>query len=166
MPKTKTQEVVFSLLMAFAMTYAMELYNLSLNAHGLHGKLFLEVFHDLFFMMFLVLIMEKLIAGKLARKAAFRMVTPGKDHPFLITLAIQCCTVWLMCPLMSLAAVLLFKQPGTDFLAIWLQTVAFNFPMAFFWQLFFAGPVVRYLLRCLFPEKETTSSKKNDLAQI
>lgn len=167
MPKTKLQEAIFTLLMAFAMTYAMELYNLSLNAHGLHSGLFLEVFHDVFFMALIVILMEKLIAGRLAKKAAFRIVTPGKDHPFLITLSIQCCTVWLMCPLMSLVATLLFKQPGSEFPAVWLQTIALNFPMAFFWQIFFAGPVVRFLFRCLFPEKKiSASSQESRLKEV
>ncbi len=29
----------------------------------------------------------------------------------------------------------------------WLQTAARNFPMALFWQLFYAGPFVRFVFR-------------------
>ena len=29
-----------------------------------------------------------------------------------------------------------------------------NFPMAFFWQLIYAGPIVRFIFRHIFPEKE------------
>ncbi|MFR1617115.1 MAG: hypothetical protein ACLSUM_07075 [Dysosmobacter welbionis] len=35
--------------------------------------------------------------------------------------------------------------------ALWLQTVVCNFPMAFFWQIFFCGPLVRRLFRLLVP---------------
>ena len=38
---------------------------------------------------------------------------------------------------MSLAATILFKDAGNQFVAVWLQTTAFNFPMAFFWQLIY-----------------------------
>ncbi len=150
MPKTKFQEVVFSLLMAFAMVYAMELYNLALNAGGLTNQLFLQVFHDLVLLVCIVILLEKLIAGPLARKCAFQLFTPGVDKPVFVTLAVSVCTVCLMCPMMSCIATLLFQHPGNQFLAFWLQTTAKNFPMALCWQLFFAGPLVRFLFRRLF----------------
>ena len=37
MPRTRTQRIVFSILMAFAMVYGMELYNQALLAGGLSG---------------------------------------------------------------------------------------------------------------------------------
>lgn len=42
----------------------------------------------------------------------------------------------------------------------WFQTAARNFPMALFWQLFYAGPFVRFVFRkvCKFTEKR----KKNE----
>ena len=46
------------------------------------------------------------------------------------------------------------KDAGKQFVAVWLQTTAFNFPMAFFWQLIYAGPIVRFIFRHIFPEKE------------
>lgn len=55
-----------------------------------------------------------------------------------------------MCPLMSLAATIIFKNPGVEFVAVWLETTALNFPMALCWQLFFAGPIVRFIFRQLF----------------
>ena len=44
---------------------------------------------------------------------------------------------------MSFAAILLFKNSGSEIIAVWLQTTALNFPMALCWQIFFAGPFVR-----------------------
>lgn len=150
MPKTKLQDIVFSIMMAIAMTYAMELYNLSLLNKGLTNQLFLEVFQDMFFMAIIVVLLEKLIAGRTARKLAFRFMTPGIDKPIFVTLAIQCFTICLMSPMMSLVATLLFKHPGSQILAVWLQTLVFNLPFAFFWQIFFAGPLVRFLFRVIF----------------
>ena len=67
---------------------------------------------------------------------------------FLIA-AISCLSAWMMCPLMSLAATLLFKHAGVQVIAVWFETTAKNFPMALLWQLFFAGPLVRFVFRHL-----------------
>lgn len=152
MPKTKFQDFIFSLMMGFAMTYVMELYNLSLNHGGLENQIFIDVFQDVFLMMIIVICMEKLIAGRTARKLAFRIVDPESDKPIFVTLAIQCLTVCFMSPMMSLIATLIFKHPGQQVIAVWLQTLTFNFPLAFFWQIFFAGPLVRFLFKKIFPQ--------------
>lgn len=47
MPRTKLQELIFSVMMAIAMLYAMELYNRAIESGGLTKLLFLEVFNDL-----------------------------------------------------------------------------------------------------------------------
>lgn len=62
---------------------------------------------------------------------------------------------------MSLAATILFKDAGNQFVAVWLQTTAFNFPMAFFWQLIYAGPIVRFIFRHIFPERKRKRSDSN-----
>ena len=63
-----------------------------------------------------------------------------------------------MCPLMSFAATILFKNAGSQFVAVWLQTTAMNFPMAFFWQLIYAGPIVRFIFRHIFRENEAVQA--------
>lgn len=67
-------------------------------------------------------------------------------------LAISVVSIILMCPCMSLAATLLFKNAGSQIIAVWLQTTVMNFPMAFFLQLCFAGPVVRFAFGKIFRE--------------
>ncbi len=87
------------------------------------------------------------------------MVTPGMDKPIFVTLARASVTVAWMCPIMSFWAALLFKHPGSELIPVWLQTLACNFPMAFFWQIFFCGPLVRFLFRTIFrPERGTLSA--------
>ena len=61
----------------------------------------------------------------------------------MMILAISTMSVCLMCPLMSLTATILFKNAGTEIVAVWLQTTAMNFLVALCWQIFFAGPFVR-----------------------
>ena len=97
-------------------------------------------------------ILEFFVVDNLAHKLAFRMVTP-QDRPIVITLAISVMIICIMCPVMSLIATLLFKNAGSQFAAVWLQTTFMNFPVAFFWQLMYCGPLIRLIFRNLFPEK-------------
>lgn len=150
MPKTKFQEVVFTIMMVFVMVYAMICYNISLNIGGMANHVFLDAFHELVIMGPIAFILDFFLYGSLSKKMAFRIVNPAEDKPIMIILAISSITVCLMCPSMSLATTLLFKNAGTEFIAVWLQTTALNFPMAFFWQIFFAGPLVRKIFGAIF----------------
>ena len=150
MPKTKFQEVVFTIMMVFVMVYAMICYNISLNIGGMANHVFLDAFHELVIMGPVAFILDFFLYGSLSKKLAFRIVNPAEDKPIMIILAISSITVGLMCPSMSLVATLLFKNPGKEVIAIWLQTTALNFPMAFFWQIFFAGPLVRKIFGGIF----------------
>ena len=142
MPKTKAQKCVFSLLMAFIMVYGMETYNHVIA--GLGAASFMLPVDELLALMLAVIILQELIAGRLARKIAFHFVRPDKHKTFTIVIATQIATVSLMCPLMSFVATLVFKRGILMPLAEkWLLTVAVNMPMAMLWQLFVAGPIVR-----------------------
>ena len=102
----------------------------------------------------------------MARRMALRLVCVERDPQILVTLAVSSMTVCLMCPLMSLFSVALFQHPGVQLPAAWLQSAALSFPMALCWQLFFAGPAVRFVFRLLLcrphavpvPEQSTESS--------
>lgn len=154
MPKTKFQEIIFTIIMVIVMVYALVVYNISLDKGGLTNEVFLIAFGELVIMGIVGFILEMLIAGPLAKKLAFRLVTPGKDKPIFVILAVSAMTVCLMCPMMSFVAVVLFKGVDAQLLSKWIQTSVMNFPMAFCWQIFFAGPFVRWIFGHLFPEKE------------
>ena len=136
--------------MVFVMVYAMICYNISLNIGGMANHVFLDAFHELVIMGPVAFILDFFLYGSLSKKLAFRIVNPAEDKPIMIILAISSITVCLMCPSMSLVATLLFKNPSKEVIAIWLQTTALNFPMAFFWQIFFAGPLVRKIFGAIF----------------
>ena len=51
--------------------------------------------------------------------------------------------ICIMCPTMSLVATLLFKA----------HTFGCNLPMAFFWQMFYCGPLSRLIFRALFKKQ-------------
>ena len=155
MPKTKFQEVVFTILMVFVMVYAMICYNIALNIGGMSNEFFLSAFHELVIMGPAAFVLDFFIVGNLAKKKAFQIVRVGQDNPFHLVLAISVVSVIWMCPLMSLAATILFQHPGKQIISMWLQTTVFNFPMALCWQLFFAGPLVRFVFGRIFREKAT-----------
>lgn len=138
MPKTKFQNVVFTLMMSFLMVYAMICYNISMNIGGMTNQVFLMAFHEMIIMWPAAFILEFFLVDHLAHKLAFRMVTPH-DRPIVITLAISIMIIAIMCPIMSFIATLLFKNAGKEFVAVWLQTTFLNFPVAFFWQLMYCG---------------------------
>lgn len=138
--------------MAFVMVYAMVCYNIAIDKGGMSNEIFLIAFHEIPIMWPIAIILEMFVFEKLAIKLAFRFINPEKDNPFFITLGISCMIVCLMCPTMSLIATLLFAHPGSQLIAVWLQKLALNFPMALCWQVFFAGPGVRNFFR-LFEKK-------------
>lgn len=154
MPKTKFQEVILTVLMVFVMVYAMICYNIALNIGGLDESVFLSAFHELVIMAPAAFILDFFFVGNIAKKTAFRIVDPARENPFHLVLAISAVSVMWMCPLMSLVAVILFKDAGINFIPVWLQTVALNFPMAFFWQICYAGPFVRFIFRLVFSGQE------------
>nr|WP_296045456.1 DUF2798 domain-containing protein [uncultured Blautia sp.] len=159
MPKNKFQEVVFTVIMVFFMVYGMICYNICLNTGGMSNEVFLAAFHELVIMGPIAFILDFFIVSKLAFACANRMVNVRSCHPFSMILAISVASIAFMCPLMSLAATILFKNAGSEFVAVWLETTVFNFPMAFFLQLIYAGPVVRFIFRCIFREKESVKAK-------
>lgn len=150
MPQTKVQDVIFTAMMVLVMVYAMVCYNIALDRGGMTLQVFRLAVQELPVMALIAFLLEFFLVGRAAKALAFRMVVLERDPAILVILAISAVTVCLMCPLMSLFAVLLFQQAGSELLAVWVQTTVLNFPMALCWQIFFAGPVVRLVFRVLF----------------
>lgn len=150
MPRSRVQHIVFSILMAFAMVYGMELYNQTLMAGGLTTSLFTAPFADIIPFMVAVIVLETLIGGRVAARLVDRLLEPDCSPTVFTVILRGAFTCWTMCPMMSMIATLAFKQPAvSELVATWLQTTVLNFPMALLWQLFIAGPAVRALIHVL-----------------
>ena len=155
MPKSLGQEILFTILMVFVKVYAMVCYNIALAMGGLSNSVFLLAFHELPIMMPIAFLLDLIIVGPIAKKITFSKFNPEQTNPVFIILSISISSVWLMCPLMSLAATILFKGGfQKEMVSIWLQTTALNYPMAAFWQLLVAGPLVRRLFGLMFRMKK------------
>jgi hypothetical protein len=150
MPKNKFQDVIFTIIMATIMVYGMVVYNVALNTGGVTGMTFVMALHELPIMVPVAFILEFFIVGKIAKMLAFTVVKPT-DRPQVITYAISICICCIMCPVMSLIATFLFKEPS---FGTWVETWVFNFPMAICWQMFYCGPLVRLIFRSIFREKK------------
>jgi hypothetical protein len=81
-----------------------------------------------------------------------------KTNPVIFETTIICATVGIMVPIMSGIASLLYYPYYAGFnvltwLANWLKLICFNFPFAYFTQLFFIQPLVRTIFKFLYKRK-------------
>ncbi len=112
--------------------------------------------------------LECTMGSPLSFKLACKNFDPKETHPVIFESAIICATVGLMVPIMSLLATA-FYYPYYNgfnvmtFLANWLKLMCFNFPFAFFTQLFFIQPCVRKVFGLIFGERKHKAAKKVDL---
>jgi hypothetical protein len=153
MPKTKFQDFIFTIIMVIVMVYAMVCYNISINIGGMSNKVFIMALGELPIMGAIAFLLEFLLIGHITKKIAFNMVNPKETKPILMIIIISSLTVCFMCPLMSFFATVLFNYSGIgNLLANWFEITVKNFPMALCWQIFYAGPFVRFIFRKIFKE--------------
>ena len=180
MPKNQFQRTVFAFLTVLITVHAYVFYSLyvvngetlvrvtgagsvlgAIRAQGgvyMFGRM-LPIWAVVLVEFCLAFTLENLVGSPSSFRLACRVFDPKTSHPMLFETAIICATVGIMCPSMSLLAAALYYPYYAGFnvwtfLANWLKLVCFNFPFAFFTQLFFIQPAVRTLFRLLFrPEQ-------------
>lgn len=161
MPRTKTQGIIFGVIMSYAMTYGMEVYNNAFNMGGvsaISGAVFVSALKETTFMGLLVIVISSLWGNKAGARFAAKHCDPTSDNPYFCQLMRQVGTIAFMCPAMSLVATLLFHYILGDAALVqlpflWIGTVLRNFPMAFFWNMFAAAPFTHWLAHRLFQEE-------------
>ena len=109
-------------------------------------------------------LLENLLGSPLSFKLACKVFDPRTSHPMMFETAIICATVGIMCPAMSFIAAWLYYPYYAGFnmwtlLANWLKLVCFNFPFAYFSQLFFIQPFVRVAFKALFKKQLAGENK-------
>ncbi|MCR5588095.1 MAG: hypothetical protein K6F72_00590 [Bacteroidales bacterium] len=106
------------------------------------------------------------MGSPLAFRLASRKFDPRRNHPMIFESAVITATVCLMCPSMSLLADA-FYYPyyegfnGVDFLCHWFRLVCYNLPFAYFSQMFFVQPFVRFAIRKIFPTNIAERNERN-----
>ena len=110
--------------------------------------------------------LECTVGSPLSFKLACRKFDPRQTHPVIFESVIINATVGIMCPAMSFLATFLYFPYAWEnltiftFLAHWAKLVIFNFPFAFFTQMFFIQPFVRFCFRRIFA-KDIAMREKN-----
>ena len=176
MPKNQFQRMVFAFLTVVITVHAYVFYSL----YVVNGNLLMEVtgansvihaintqggvymFGTMLPIWAVVLIefcfaygLECILGSPMSFKMASKMFDPRKNHPMIFETVIISCTVLIMCPAMSFIAAWLYYPYYAGFniftlLANWIKLVCYNFPFAFFSQVFFIQPAVRLLFGKLF----------------
>ena len=176
MPKNQFQRMMFALLTVIITVHAYVFYSLyvvnggtfmaltgktgvieAINAMGgvsMFGKL-VPIWAIVLIEFCCAYLLEIVLGSPLSFKLACKVFNPKETHPVLFETAIICATVGIMCPAMSFLAAFMYYPYFSGFnvftlLANWLKLVCFNFPFAFFTQLFFIQPLVRTLFKLLF----------------
>jgi len=155
MPQTGFQKLFFMALTVLISVMAFTTYNVALSLGGMSNRVFLLALREVPLEFVLAFVLEGALVYRLAERLALRVVDPGSDRPIVVILAITAMTICLMCPGMSFLATILYDGFNAEFLANWLHKMVFNFPFAFFAEIFFIGPFVRLVFRSLFPQERS-----------
>ena len=176
MPRNKFQRSIFALMTVFVTVHAYVFYSLyvvngntlmSLNnaagvleATRIQGGVYMfgtymPIWAVINIEFFFAYTLEMIVGSPCSFKLTCRIFRPEETHPVLFETAIICSTVALMCPAMSLIASVIYYPYYSDFniltlAANWVRLVCFNFPFAFFTQLFFIQPLIRKSFKFIF----------------
>ncbi len=106
------------------------------------------------------------MGSPLAFRLASRKFDPRRNHPMIFESAIITATVCLMCPSMSLLADIFYYPYYAgfdiiDFLCCWFRLICYNLPFAYFSQMFFVQPFVRFAIRQLFADNISQRNEQN-----
>ena len=186
MPSNQIQRMIFALITVIITVHAYVFYSLYVVngstlmeitgaesvLHAIHtqggiymfGKM-LPIWAVILIEFFFAYLLECVMGSPASFKLASKVFDPRTTNPVIFETAIICATVGLMCPAMSLLAAVFYYPYYSDFsiitlLANWLKLVCFNFPFAFFTQLFFIQPFVRTVFKLLF-RKDIAKQKQS-----
>lgn len=176
MPQNQFQRMVFALLTVFITVHSYVFYSLyvvngdllmginqasgvieAINKQGgiyMFGQ-YLPIWAVVIIEFACAFTLEMVMGSPCSFKLAAKVFDPVTSHPMHFESAIICATVGLMCPAMSFLAAIMYYPYYAGFhviklIANWLELVCYNFPFAFFTQLFFIQPLVRTLFKAIF----------------
>ncbi len=193
MPRNQFQRMVFAFITVVITVHAYVFYSL----YVIHGSMFMQITGEscvlaainkmggvpvfgkpvpiwavVLIEFVLAYTLENLLGSPLSFKLACKNFDPRSTHPVLFETSIICATVGIMCPAMSFIAAFLYYNYQAGFnmwtlLADWLKLVCFNFPFAFFTQLFFIQPAVRKIFKTIFAKDiKSRESKEKQPANV
>lgn len=187
MLKKRTQHLVYALITVFITVHLFVFYSLyiiegdsliqatgtasvlqALDSQG--GVYMLGSYLPIWLMIVIETVCAFVLAVVMGSPLAFRLASrkfdPRRNHPMIFESAIITATVCLMCPSMSLLADFFYYPyykgfDVIDFLCRWFRLVCYNLPFAYFSQMFFVQPFVRYVIRRLFAGNIAQRNEQN-----
>ena len=149
MPRTRLENVIFTLITSGLMIFFMGVYNVAVHTGGLKYSTFIYAAHSFLVEWIIGFFLAFFVAGRLAKYLAFKVAIP-QDRAIFIILCIQTFTVCIMVPLMSMVGTIEQNGITAELPVIWLQTAVINFIMALPLQIFLVGPICRGIFRAVF----------------
>jgi len=187
MSKNRTQHLVYALITVFITVHLFVFYSLyviegdslmqatgttsvlqALDSQG--GVYMFGSYLPIWLMILIEMIFAFVLAVAMGSPLAFRLASrkfdPRRNHPMIFESAIITATVCLMCPSMSLLADAFYYPyykgfDVIDFLCRWFRLVCYNLPFAYFSQMFFVQPFVRFVIRRLFASNIAQRNEQN-----
>lgn len=185
MPKNQFQRMIFALITVVITVHGYVFYSLYvlngttlMEVNGVNSVIeaintqggvymlghFLPIWAVILVEFCLAYILEVVMGSPLSFKLVSKVFNPKETHPVIFETAIICTTVGLMCPTMSFIAAFLYYPYYSGFniftlLANWIKLICFNFPFAYFSQLFFIQPLVRTIFKLIFVKNSKIGNK-------
>ena len=187
MSKNRTQHLVYALITVFITVHLFVFYSLyviegdslmqttgttsvlqAINSQG--GVYMLGSYLPIWLMIVIETVCAFVLAVAMGSPLAFRLASrkfdPRRNHPMIFESAIITATVCLMCPTMSLLADFFYYPyyqgfDVIDFLCRWFRLICYNLPFAYFSQMFFIQPFVRFAIHRIFPDNIARRNKQN-----
>ena len=132
----------------------MIVYNVALATGGVTNATFGMALHEMPIMVPVAFVLEFFVVEKLATALAFTFMRPS-DRPQFITYAISLMIVCIMCPIMSLVATVLFKEPSL--LGMWGAYLGLQLPYGALLADVLLRPAGPLSLPAHLPPRETVS---------
>jgi hypothetical protein len=187
MSRNRTQHLVYALITVFITVHLFVFYSLyviegdslmhttgttsvlqAINSQG--GIYMLGSYLPIWLMIVIETVCAFVLAVAMGSPLAFRLASrkfdPRRNHPMIFESAIITATVCLMCPSMSLLADVFYYPyyegfDVVDFMCRWFRLICYNLPFAYFSQMFFVQPFVRFAIRHLFAENISQRNEQN-----
>lgn len=153
MPETKLQQLFFAFLTVFLSVIAFITYNISIENWWLTNEIFFIALREFWLIWIIAFIIQITVVGKFATKMAFKIIDK-KDKPIFIILAITCMQISIMCPIMTAITTFIYDGITINFLSDWIVKIFYNFPFAFFLEIFLIWPIVRLIFKKIFHDTQ------------
>lgn len=150
MPKTKMQDFVFTTIMVIVMVYSITMYNLVLNS-DFSFNVFLHALFIIWPEVVAAFVLQKFFVNKIVSKSFPYVVSNFNiEHPFYISVIRCICTLTFMLPCMTLYVSIVHSGFHHELISNWFANMSHNIIFVFLLQIFFAGPIVRFVFRTIY----------------